>query len=207
MRSPLYIILNGPSETGKSTLIARGLVSRLQLINGQFDRDTEADKVLRIHQDSFAAPMKNFIASTLGIKYSDLKKNTMMGIIAGYTPREFLIDLSENYIKGRYGDDAFARWLEHRTIRLDPMPDFVICDDGGFQWEYDILKTKARVIRCLRPGKTFEGDSRVFIYNKNGEVDYTLDNDGTVEELELKLDHLTNWCIDQLPENRRPPVM
>lgn len=188
----IYIILNGPSETGKSTVIARGLLERFRLLPS-----------LRVHQDSFASPMKNFIASTLGVKYADLKKNTMMGIIGGYTPREFLIDLSENYIKGRYGDDAFARWLEHRSLRIEPSPDIVLCDDGGFQWEYDVLKSHARVVHCLRDGKTFMGDSRNFIVNRLGVPDYVLTNHGTIDELEVPLDDLANWCINQLPEKRR----
>lgn len=192
----IYIILNGPSETGKSTVIARGLVKRLQ----SFPK-------LIVHQDSFAAPMKNFIASTLGIKYADLKKNTMMGIISGFTPREFLIDLSENYIKNRYGDDAFARWLEHRCLRIEPSPDFVICDDGGFQWEYDILRSHGRIVRCIRDGKTFAGDSRGFIINRHGTFDYELKNHGTLEELEPKLDELSDWCLTQLPSSRMHEVI
>lgn len=204
-KSPLYIVLNGASETGKSTLIASGLMYRFKLLNEQFLQESNdpADYSLTVVQDSFANPMKHFIATTLGVKYSDLKKNTMMAIIQGYTPREFLIHLSEHYIKERYGDDAFGRWLEHRVLRLDPLPDVVVIDDGGFPGELGALGYSAKVIRVNRPGKTFEGDSREYMPDPH----YTLDNDGTIEDLELKLDQLANWIIDQLPINRRPPLI
>lgn len=197
-KRPMYIILNGASETGKSTLIAQGLMYRFGLIN-----DTHPSLYLRVLQDSFANPMKHFIATTLGVKYSELKKNTMMAVLQGYTPREFLIHLSEHYIKERYGDDAYGRWLEHRVLRLIPIPDLVIIDDGGFPAERAVLGHLAKVVRVNRPGKTFEGDSRMHL----DLPDFILDNNGTVEELEPKLDDLVNWIINQLPADRRPPAL
>lgn len=204
-KSPLYIILNGASETGKSTLIASGLMYRFKLLNEQFLRESNDpnDYSLDVVQDSFANPMKHFIATTLGVKYADLKKNTMMAVLQGYTPREFLIHLSEQYIKERYGDDAFGRWLEHRVLRLDPLPDVVVIDDGGFLAERAVLGFRAKVVRVTRPEKTFEGDSRIHL----PDPDYTLVNDGTVDDLEPKLDDLADWIINCLPVNRRPPAL
>lgn len=198
-KRPMYIILNGASETGKSTLIARGLMWRFDEINN----NVHEEKQLSVVQDSFANPMKHFIATTLGVKYSELKKNTMMAVLQGYTPREFLIHLSEHYIKERYGDDAYGRWLEHRVLRLEPIPDLVIIDDGGFPAERAVLGSLARVVRVTRPEKTFEGDSRMHL----PDPDFILVNDGTVEGLEHKLDDLVNWIINQLPADRRPPAL
>lgn len=189
VNSPIYIALNGAPETGKSTVIARGLMERFRSFT------------FNVHGESFANPLKMFIATSLGVKYNDLKKSTMMGILRGYTPREFVIDLGDNYIKGRYGDDIFGRWLVHRVLRIEPLPDIVIIDDLGYDSEYSVLGHSARLVRITRPGKSFEGDSRSHIDNPH----YHLVNDGTLEELELKLDHLANWCIDQLPKERRPP--
>jgi hypothetical protein len=187
--SPYFIILNGPPDSGKTTEIANGLAKRLQ----QF-------KEFRTVSDSFANPMKHFIATALGVKYAELKKEVMMGVLNGYTPREFLIDLSENYMKVRYHDDIFGRLLLHRTIRLDPIPDLVIIDDGGFASERDALGHKARVVRVTRPGRSFSGDSRMYLPDPH----YNIDNDGSISDLQPKLDELADWCINLLPYERRP---
>jgi hypothetical protein len=211
-RDVRYIILNGPSGTGKSTLIAKGLMWRFKMLNEAYAKGEMLEEgyegfkpleyQLRVVQDSFANPLKHFIASTLGVPYAELKKNTMNAILNGYTPREFFIHLSEKYIKDRYGDDAFGRWLEHRILRLDPLPNLVIIDDGGFYEERSALGAYARVVRITREGKTFEGDNRNFLSDPH----YVLDNSGTIDDLEPKLDDLANWCIDQLPEKHRPPM-
>lgn len=177
-KSPVYIVLNGPSEVGKSTEIASGLCNRLKLLE------------YKVVGESMANPMKHFIAVALGMKYSDLKKNSPMAVLQGYSPREFLIDLSESYLKKRYQDDFFGRLLEHRILRIDPLPDFVVIDDVGFHEEVHTLGYTLRIIRVTRPGKTFQGDSRNFLSDPH----YTLDNDGTLEDLALKLDHLCSWC-------------
>lgn len=182
-KSPIFIILNGASETGKSTAVARGLMYRLK----QFPE-------VRTVQDSFANPMKHFIAVTLGVKYADLKKNSPMDILQGYSPREFLIDLSEHYMKERYGEDFYGRSLVYRVLRLDPIPDIVVVEDGGFDCEKDAVGFMARVVRVTRPGKTFQGDSRKHIDDPH----YTLDNDGTLTDLEPKLDDLSDWVLNEL---------
>jgi hypothetical protein len=164
-----YLLLNGPPYSGKSTT-ARVMTQYLQ------------SKGYRVAQDSFAAPLKHFFATALGVKYAEMKKDTMMGALHGYTPRESLIDLSEAYIKRRFGEDIYARWLVHRTVRLDPLPDVVIVDDLGFPYEADAMASR-RIIRITRPGYDFSNDSRVYVSNP----DYTVDNDGTQEQLEERV--------------------
>lgn len=186
-RDVRIILLNGPSESGKSVNIAPGLMYRMRTLG------------IPAVQDSFANPMKHFIATTLGVKYSELKKNSPMAVLQGYTPREFLIDLSEHYIKRRYGDDFYGRALLHRVLRLDPLPAVVIVDDSGFDEERDALKGHERVVRISRPGKTFAGDSRKYLEFPQ----FALSNDGTLEDLENKLDILSDWIVEQIPLNIR----
>jgi hypothetical protein len=188
VNSPYYIVLNGPPEVGKSTIIARGLLMRLQIYY-------HCPTVL----ESFAAPIKHFLATALGMKYNAMKKDTMLAVLQGYTPREFLIGQSE-YIRNRYGNDIFGRLLEYRVLRIDPMPDFVIIDDGGFEPEVSVLGYSRRIIQVRRPGKDYTNDSRSYLPDPN----FILDNDGSVEALNPKLDALALWCIGQLPTSRRP---
>lgn len=172
-----YVLLNGPPECGKST-IGPQLVSTL------------SHHFSNVSFDSFAAPMKQYISTALAYKYMEMKKDSPMAILQGYSVREFLIDLSENYMKPRYGEDIFGRLLHYRMLRLSPLPAFVICDDCGFEVERDALPSPT-VVQILRPGKDYRNDSRNYLTLP----DYTLLNDGTLSELHAKVNHLAAWLV------------
>ena len=170
MKYTKYIVLNGPPMSGKST-IAREL--------SQYMNERHIETV----SDSFAAPMKHYISTALGMQYASMPKDAPRAELSGYSVREFLIDLSENYIKPRYGDGVYGRWLSHRIGRIQPSPSFVICDDGGFTDEVDALGAgKAIIVRVNRPGKDFSNDSRSYLDNPH----YTFDNDGDMAVLWTK---------------------
>lgn len=170
-----YVLLNGPPQCGKTTIAAPTLCAELRKYFSN------------IHQDSFAAPMKHYLATSLSVKYSDLKKDIPIAELSGYSPREFLIDLSENYMKERYGEDIFGRLLHYRTMRINPLPRFVISDDCGFDVERDSLP-KTVTIRIERPGYDFTSDSRNYLSNP----DYTIINDGSVEKFKLAMVQLAH---------------
>jgi hypothetical protein len=168
-----YVVLNGPPRSGKTT-IARELVRTL------------AEKGAVTIGDSFAAPMKHFIATALGEKYKDIiDKDMPRAELRGYSVREFLIDLSESYIKPRYGSDAYGRWLAHRALRYSPLPEYVVCDDGGFASELDALD-RFFLVQVSRPGVTFGNDSRSYIDDPH----YVFDNNGHIDELWIKVRRL-----------------
>lgn len=179
MQNTRFIILNGPPYSGKST-IARELSSYLR------------EKHIPTVSDSFAAPMKHFIATALGEQYAVLPKDAPRAELAGYSVREFLIDLSENYIKPHYGDGAYGRWLYHRIGRLNPAPTFVIADDGGFIEEFDALSGGNRkrivLIKITRPKHDFSNDSRNYLPI---DPDFTIENDGDLASLWLKTKQLS----------------
>src|SRR6187431_1303237 len=104
MQYTQFILVNGPPYSGKSTIV-REVSSQMQ------------QRHVSVVSDSFAAPMKHFIATALGEQYATLPKDAPRAELSGYSVREFLIDLSENYIKPRYGDGAYGRWLYHRIGR------------------------------------------------------------------------------------------
>lgn len=167
-----YVLLNGPKYSGKTTMAAT-LCQQLRL------------HYSNIHQDSFAAPMKHFIATALSAKYSEIKKDVPVAELSGYSVREFLIDLSEQYMKVRYGEDIFGRLFHYRCLRINPLPRFVISDDCGFDVERDALP-RSVTVRIERPGHDFSGDSRNYLSNP----DYTIVNDGTLNDLQTKMSQL-----------------
>lgn len=165
-----YILLNGPPSSGKSQALAPLIVDAIKANN------------LTVHRDEFAAPLKHFIATSLGLKYQQAKKDIPMAILNGYSIREFLIFLSQDYIKEVYGQDIYGRWLHYRILRLDAQPDFVLVDDLGFSDEMQSLQPHF-VIRLTRPGHIFQNDSRDFI----AFPDYEIVNDGTIEQLQKRV--------------------
>lgn len=163
-----FVLFNGPPSSGKTTS-ARHMVTLLR------------NRSLRVESDSFATPIKHFIATLLGESYSKIKKDTMYPELQGETPRSVLIALSEEFMKPRYGEDVFGRMLYHRSLRFAPTPDFVICDDSGFLPEFEALgeRNNRILIRIVRSGYTYAGDSRNYL----DEPDLLLTNDGSLTDL------------------------
>lgn len=176
----IYILFNSPSSSGKTTCapeLAREL--RKQLADDQ------------VAQDSFAAPMKHFVAVAMAAQYGDMNKERAEAVLNGYSVREFLIGLSERYMKPEFGDDIFARLLHHRILRRDPQPRFVVVDDCGFDSEVDSVP-RPFVVRVNRPGTSFAGDSRNYV---SRDPDWVIDNNGSLDELRTKITKLASHLV------------
>lgn len=165
----LYVLLNGPSKSGKSTII-RPMFTDILTTAGY-----------RVHHDSFAAPMKNFIAVLAGAaSYDVLAKDTPSDVFAGDTPRQALIDLSERHIKPKYGSGFYGNSLASRCDGA--FAHFVIADDSGFDEEAEPLYPRY-VVGVRRPGTSFEGDSRRYL----NRIDTWLDNDCDMDALRTRI--------------------
>lgn len=164
-----FILLNGPPQSGK-TRIAR-VVSEYLRAHG-----------VNVVGDSFAAPMKNYIAYALGERYDELKKDAPHPVLRGFTPREFLISESEEHMKPKYGSDIYGRLLYHRVMRLSPLPDIVMVDDCGFKEEGEVLgEYDPILVKIVRPGYDFTNDSRSYWFD--GNEHYTIVNDSDLPTL------------------------
>ncbi len=176
----MFVVFNGPPKSGKST--ATPLLMRLlrQTLNPEM-----------VMPESFAAPMKHFVSAAMSAKYHEMNKDRAEAVLQGYSVREFLISMSQQYMKPRYGDDIFGRLLHHRVLRRDPAPRFVVIDDGGFDAEVECLP-RLVLVRLTRSGTSFVGDSRNFL---SREPDIHIANDGTIEDLTVQLSKLANWLM------------
>lgn len=176
-----YIILNGPAHSGKST-IARELCS--------FFRTVKIDAF----EDSFAAPIKHYIATAIGEKYSNMPKDSPVAILAGKSIRDFVINQSD-YMKQEYGDDIYGRLLVNRTLRRNPKPYFVVADSSNDADELDALRDDAILIRIERAGYNFKRDSRQYLDRPL----YTLKNNGNLADLWIAIEKLGLWIMEQYP--------
>lgn len=158
------IILNGPAGCGKDTLA-------IALVEMGFAKGTA----------SFKNPMFNIALAALGPDvyhefldgYDDrARKEKPEGFLNGLSRRQFMIAISEQFIKPVLGSDYFGRYLAENFPDGDEV--FVV-SDGGFASEVAPIVAAGhdvRIVRLHRDGYTFEGDSRGYLYGVDGAKDY-----------------------------------
>lgn len=187
------IVLNAPPGAGKDTI--GKMVS--------FYSPGEQCRLI-----SFKQPMFEIALAILGkekynrfiLAYDDREqKEKPHDFLNGMTCREFMIWISEDVIKPRFGNGYFGKRFAEEAERSD-IP--VICTDGGFPDEIiELIRGghEVKVCRLHRQGYTFQGDSRDYIRissardNASGyrEYDYTLtDGDPMQTVRQIIADHL-----------------
>jgi hypothetical protein len=81
------------------------------------------------------------------------------------TPRQVLISFSEEWVKPKFGKQAFGILLRDRIEELD---GFVVVTDCGFREELEPLDpTDLAVVRLHRHKTNFDNDSRGYIYDSS----------------------------------------
>lgn len=151
------IILNAPHGAGKDTI-------------GKLIEEHSPNRVRMI---SFKQPMFNIALAILGARrygdfimaYNDREtKEKPLDFLMGMSPRQFMIWISEDVIKPKFGNDYFGRRFDEVAKESD---DPVICTDGGFSDEVIALIEaghEVKLCRLHRRGFGFQGDSRSFIH-------------------------------------------
>jgi hypothetical protein len=152
------VFLNGPPHCGKDTAAERlATTMPCQLLK-------------------FAAPIKRMVCGALGetLQWLEKNKDRPDPRLNGETPRKFLIALSEDLIKPRYGDQFFGRCMVGELDKLD-------ANGGVVYGASNCLK-----VEIHREGKTFDGDSRSYWHMPELRT-VRLHNDGTIDQLPEKL--------------------
>lgn len=154
------IVLNGPPGCGKDT-IATHIQNRL------FDAEVV----------TFKDPMFNVAIAMLPMseadffeRYNDRElKELPWDALGGLTCRQFMIKISEEWMKPLLGKDIFGRLAVSAVEKLGyGGTTLCIFSDSGFQEEFTFLqdafgKENVHLIRLEREGFDFTGDSRNYI--------------------------------------------
>lgn len=148
---------SGPPRSGKDT-IAKELALIL------------SDKGVTVQLLACSTPMREVVYALLGQTYSvehyDLHKDDPQPMFDGRSIRQEMIALSEDHIKPRFGKKFWGKSLLERM--WDPAPDVLIITDCGFDAETELFTETFgfdNVVypQIVRPGHTFDGDSRSYV--------------------------------------------
>lgn len=176
----VYLVLNGPPRSGKTT-IARELT---RLFGNKLGGP--------VYTDEFIAPMKHFIAVALGGKYQEMPRDVSVDVLGGKTIRQFLINMSDDYIRATYGEDIFGRWLVNRSLRYPALPAMVIVDDGGRVGEIEALSNRI-LVHVIKVGTAFT-DNREYLVDPN----FIIHNNTNLDELWITCGKLVNDVMTHL---------
>lgn len=161
---PIFIF-NAPPQTGKDTICSA-------IFN----------LMLGVNTASFKDPMFDIFLSSTGMLRREFEKlyvtegwkDTPNEITGGKTPREFLIHISEVFIKPVFGSDYFGFFLKNHIKQFESMHGESVAwviPDGGFPDEVRALEDefgdRVIVIQLEREGKRdFGNDSRNWVTGK-----------------------------------------
>lgn len=155
------IILNGPPGCGKDTIAE------------------EMRNTIGFHKCSFKEPMFTIALSASGISeldwwsryYDRSLKEEPWDRLGGLSCREFLIKISEEWIKPVFGPNAFSK-LAFSQVK----PGVSVFSDGGFSEEFNEMvaefgRRNVKLVRLHRDGYSFAGDSRDYLQGEDWGVD------------------------------------
>ena len=185
----VVLIMNAPPGAGKDTLA--GDDDWCQRVGDMLLADYQIDKGGRFSCDvehiSFKSGMFDILPSVLHVgldpdgvsefydRYDDRAlKEQPWDKLGGLSPRQFMIFLSENFMKVVFGKDVFGKF----SARLASYPvcgeDGEVCvfSDGGFAEEVnEVVKAvgaeNVYVLQWSADGCSFKGDSRRYLNAKD----------------------------------------
>lgn len=157
-----YVVgFNGPPHSGKDT-IANALFEALS-----------SEHTLPIARDALSMPMRMVGFEMIGEDYTDERyaelKDVEHSLFHGDTLRRFMIELSESFIKARYGRDFWARQLHERAPILQSTHALMIVSDIGFDEEVQYFERHHDflLVQLTRNGTDWSKDSRGYVAARN----------------------------------------
>lgn len=155
----LTVVLNGPPCSGKN-YITDQLIKHLAISDITSEELMFKTGLYKETAKQYFMPYYGFVDLATNRTTKDLPNERLGGI----SPREALINVSENYIKPLLGKDYFAKEL----LENIKDKDVYIISDGGFKEEIQTLIDSPKINRLLlvhlmAPVCFFERDSRSYI--------------------------------------------
>lgn len=116
--------------------------------------------------------------------------------LAGLSPRQFMIHVSENIMKPLYGKDYFGKYAARQVAKSDR--NLLVFSDGGFPEEVQLLAAVGNVhlVHLFREGCSFAGDSRNYL---DADAPY-LSTFLSVHQIEGNIDYAVGLINDHLDE-------
>lgn len=165
------ILLNGPPSSGKDTA-AKHI---RQWLN---DTERKEESNWRCLLDRMSMPIKRAFAGTMGLPITEdgivepweSKKEEPIPEF-GVSYRQWQIDFSERFLK-TYNNRIFGFLAASRIERRfqKGIANLMVIPDCGFSIEIEVFynwkdwnRDDILLVRCHRPGFTFEGDSREYV--------------------------------------------
>lgn len=174
------ILLNGPPSSGKDT--AARHIRQWYAKNYSFNADSpEWSAYNKCLLDRMSLPIKRAFAGTMGLPITEdgevqpweSQKEELIPEF-GVSYRQWQIDFSESFLKC-YRQEIFGELLAARISRRFSrnIANLIVVPDCGFDIEIKVLYKRfypedILLIRCHRPGFTFQGDSRSYVRAPKG---------------------------------------
>jgi len=175
------VIFNCPKRTGKDAV--KDYILPLTFKEG-FRTASFKEKLIEI-----ALTVSNVTTDEWEARYEDFK-DTPWQRLGGLSQREYLIHISENFVKPLHGEDYFGKALVDK-IKSTQGKVFLI-PDGGFDLEIKPLidafgEDNVLILQWTRHNADWEGDSRNWITSYPFITRHLSANDGKLEDHALSV--------------------
>lgn len=195
---PIVFAINGPPSAGKSTL-AHAIVDAVGELGCEekmaFPIDWGVKNALSIDDDMWTY-----------LREEGKEGPIMLGSEGDVpTVRQVLINFSEDFLKPTFGPDIFGRLAADRIMNriYNCNQPVIAISDCGFQAEFDHVARflneagiRLVLVRCLRDGYTFAGDSREYVEPFDRENGFVVwENDSSPKSLLTVTEHLLHYAM------------
>lgn len=183
----MYIIgFNGPPGSGKDTLAK--MVGDI----------IESNSDVAIKYESLSYPLRSIAYAMTGWTGEldgpdyDAFKNEVFIAFGNRTGRQLMIDVSEKFLKTEYGITIMALMLIERNLNFSGV---LLVRDSGFQIEVDPLvdwvgAANLAIVQCKRPGHSFGGDSREWVFPPLGRKFFIANNNAGLTNLQIEAEEI-----------------